>query len=174
MSFNQPWAAKAAKRIGANIVVGALLTAIVGALCVATAGALLGWILDIRSTPPSWDSGFLGPGLFIGLFLGAWSGVLGALLGAVAACAARPGALFAPLAILKRVALGQLLGTLGALSSYLFYALIIAQTQNQSFVGSVEDNLILALIGVPITMNCGAIAGALWKRTNPTTALAVN
>lgn len=174
MLFKQPWAAIAAKRIGAGIVVSAILTGIIGALCVATAGALLGWILDIRSTPPSWDSGFLGPGLFIGLFLGAWSGVLGALFGGVAAFTARPVHIFAPLEVIKRVALGQLLGTLGALSSYLFYALILTQTQGQSFVETVEDNLILALVGVPILMNCGAIAGALWKRADAPTAMAVN
>ena len=106
----------------------------------------------------------MGPGLFIGLTLGAWSGLFGALVGGVAASNARPGALLAPLAIIKRVALGQLLGTLAALSSYLILALAIAQLNAQPFIGSVEGGLVVALIGVPVLMNCGAIAGALWKR----------
>ena len=164
MFFHQNWAAKAARSIAANLVVGAIITAIVGALCVGAAGALLGGIMDIRSTPASWDGGFLGPGLFLGLYLGAWSGILGAMFGGVAALTARADARFASLAILKRVALGQLLGTLAALSSYLIFALAIAQLNAQPFVGTVEDNLELAIFGVPILMNCGAIAGALWQR----------
>lgn len=174
MFFPQIWAAKAAKRIAANIVGGAILTSLIGALCVATAGAFFGWMMDLRSTPPSWDSGFLGPGLFLGLFLGAWSGFLGALIGGVAAFGARPGAMFAPLSIIKRMALGQVLGTLGALSFYLVFALALAQLNAQPFVGTVEDNLELAIWGVPILMNCGAIAGALWKRADSTIMLAVN
>ena len=164
MFFKHSWAAMAAQRIGANIIVGAITTAIGGALCVGAAGALLGWILDIRSTPATWDGGFMGPGLFIGLTLGAWSGIIGAIVGAVAASNARPACAFAPLALVKRVALGQLLGTLAALSSYLVLALAIAQFNGDPFVGTVEDNLELAIYGVPLLMNCGAIAGALWKR----------
>lgn len=174
MFFHQPWAAKAAMRIGANIIVGAMLTAIVGALCVGAAGALLGGIVDIRSTPSSRDDGFLAIGLCFGLFLGTWSGILGAVIGGVAALTARPGRLFAPLTIIKRVALGQLFRTLGALSSYLVFALVMAQLNAQPFIWAVEESLFWALIGVPILMNCGAIAGALWKRANAPIKLAVN
>ena len=174
MFFKHNWAAMAAKRISAGILGGALIIATVGALCVGAAGALLGAILDIRSTPATWDGGFMGPGLFLGLYLGAWSGILGAGVGGVAAVGARPGALLAPLAILKRVALGQSLGTLAALSSYLVLALLIAQLNAQSFVGTVEDNIEMAIYGVPVLMNCGAIAGALWKRADATMGLAAN
>lgn len=171
--FHQTWAFKAAKRVGANVFVGAITTSFMGALCVATAGALLGWILDLRSTPATWDGGFLGPGLFLGLYLGAWSGITGAIVGGVAALAARPGATSAPLIVIKRVAFGQVLGTLIALSFYLIFACAIAQFNGESFVGTVEDHLELAIYGVPITMNCGAIAGALWKRAEAPTMLAV-
>ena len=164
MSLSQSWIAKFAGRVLANALLGGIFVAITGALCVATSGALFGWILDIRSTPATWDGGFMGPGLFLGLSLGAWSGILGALVGGVAASKARPGALLAPLSVLKRVALGQLLGTLAALSSYLIFALAVAQLNAQPFVGTVEDNLELAIFGVPILMNCGAIVGALWQR----------
>ena len=164
MSLSQHWVLKVFGRVLTNAIVSGVVIAIIGALCVATAGALLGWILDIRSTPAIWDGGFFGAGLFLGLCLGAWSGILGALVGGVAASKARPGALLAPLSVLKRVALGQLLGTLAALSSYLIFALAVAQLNAQPFVGTVEDNLDLAICGVPVLMNCGAIAGALWKR----------
>ena len=172
MFFKYPWAALAAKRIGAGIIVGAITTAIVGALCVGAAGALLGAILDIRSTPATWDGGFMGPGLFLGLHLGAWSGIWGAIVGGVAAFGARPGALLAPLSILKRVALGQLLATLGALSFYLILALVIAHVNGRTFVAAVEENLVLAIFGGPILMNCGAIVGALFKRADTTMMLA--
>ena len=174
MFFSQNWVFGAAKRIGANVIIGAILTAIVGAGCVGAAGALLGAILDIRSTPATWDGGFLGLGLFLGFYLGAWSGIFGALVGGVAASSAPTNRTFAPLAIFKRVALGQLLGTLAALSSYLILALAIAQFNGDPFVGTVEDNLELAIYAVPVLMNCGAIAGALWKRADATNALAVN
>ena len=152
-----------------NAIVGGVVIAITGALCVATSGALFGWMMDIRSTPAIWDGGFMGSGLFLGLYLGAWSGFVGLIVGGVAASKARPGALLAPLSILKSVALGQLLGTLAALSSYLIFALAIAQIKGNSFTGTVEDNLELAIYGVPITMVCGAIAGALWKRADGAT-----
>ena len=66
-------------------------------------------------------------------------------------------------AVIKRVALGQLLGTVGAISSYLVLAWAIARFNGAPFLGTVEDNLDLAILAAPITMICGAIAGALWK-----------
>ena len=162
--FWQPWAIKAAQRVGANLIIGALLTALVGALCVGTAGAIIGAIMDIRSTPPAWSLGFSAAGADVGMTLGSWSGILGALIFGIAALTARPGRLFAPITAIKRVALGQFLGTLGALSTYLLAAAFIAQTRGQSFVVTVEDNALIILVGAPLMMLCGAIAGALWRR----------
>ena len=166
MFFHHPWAAKAAKRIGANLVVGALLTALMGALCVGAAGAVIGGIMDIRSTPPAWSLGFSAAGASLGMTLGSWSGILGAVIFGIAALTAHPGRFFAPIIAIKRVALGQFLGTLGALSTYLLAAMFIAQTRGQLFVATVEDNAVIILIGAPLMMLCGAIAGALWKRAD--------
>ena len=165
MSISQHWIFRVFERVLTNAILGGVVAAVTGALCVATAGAFFGWMMDIRSTPPSWDSGFLFPGAWVGARLGVWSGLIGALAGAVAAWgdnSTRPMATLR--ALLNRVALGQLLATLGAVSSYLLLALVIAQLNAQPFIDTVEDNLELAIIGVPITMICGAIAGAIWKR----------
>ena len=175
MFFSQPWAARAAQRIGANIVVGAIVTAIVGALCVATAGALFGWMLDIRSTPPSWDSGFLFPGAWLGAYLGSFSGIVGALAAAVAALGGKPDdSVGPPRALLRNLAMGQLFGTLGAVSSYLLFAFGVAQWNGDPFIGTVEDNLELIIWGAPALMISGAILGALWKRADATTTLVAN
>ena len=167
MSIYQHWIFRVLGRVLTNAIVGGVVAAIAGALCVATAGAFFGWIMDLRSTPPSWDSGFLFPGAWVGARLGVWSGFIGAIVGGVAALgdnSTRP--LEKLRALLNRVALGQLLATLGAVSSYLLLALVIAQIKGDPFTGTVEDNLELAIYGVPVSMVCGAIAGALWKRAD--------
>ncbi len=170
MSLSQHWFFRVFGRVLTGALFGGVVTAITGALCVATAGALLGWMMDLRSTPPSWDNGFILPGAFAGVYLGVWSGLIGAIVGAVAALGDNSTRPLATLrALLSRVALGQLLATLGAVSSYLLLALVIAQIKGDPFTGTVEDNLELAIYGVPITMVCGAIAGALWKRADGAT-----
>ena len=164
MSISQSWIAKFAGRVLASAFVGGLVAAIVGALCVGTAGVLFGWMLDIRSTPPSWDSGFLFPGAWLGAYLGSYSGVIGALAGGVAASGGKPTtSVVPPRALLRNIALGQVFGTMGAVSSYLIFALALAQLNAQSFVGTVEDQLDLILWGAPVMTICGAIMGALWK-----------
>lgn len=174
MQSNNNWLGRAVLRAGVNLIVGGIITAIVGALCVGTAGGFLGYLLDLRGTPATWDGGFIVLGFIIGAAWGAWSGIVGAIIFGVAASKAKPGRFFAPLALIKRVALGQLLGTLGALSSYLVFALAVAQFNGDPFIGTVEDHLELAMFGAPITMVCGAIAGALWKRAGATMAMAAN
>ncbi len=164
MSISQSWIAKFVGRVLASAFIGGFFVAIMGALSVATAGALFGFILDIRSTPPRWDSGFLFPGAWLGANLGSYSGFVGALAGAVAAFDGKPESSIVPSrALLRNLALGQLFGMLGAVSSYLLFAFVIAQFSGAPLVGTVEDNLELAIYGVPILMICGAIAGALWK-----------
>ena len=165
MSISQNWVAKFAGRVLISAFLGGLFTALIGALSVATAGALFGWILDLRSTPPVWDSGFLFPGAWIGAYLGSYSGIVGFIAAAVAALASKPETSIVPARVLRRnLALGQLLGTFGAVSSYLLFAFAVAQFNGDSFVGTVENHLDVALYGVPALMICGAIMGALWKR----------
>ena len=165
MQSHHNWLARAALRIGAHLVLGAASAAIVGALCIGAAGALIGGIMDIRSTPPSWSNGFGFVGAWLGLYLGAFGGLVGALSASVVAFDSKSRTSFAPLrAMLARVALGQLLGTVGALSCYFVWVLFLMQTRLQPFVGTVEDNVEFILWGAPLTMICGAIAGALWKR----------
>lgn len=164
MQSNNNWLGRAVLRTGINLIVGALLTAIVGALCVGAAGAFLGYLLDLRSTPATWDGGFIVLGFIIGAAWGAWSGIVGALIFGIAASGAKPGRFFAPLALIKRVALGQTVGTLCALSSYLVFALAVAQFNGDPFIGTVEDNFELVMFGAPISMICGAIAGAILGR----------
>ena len=165
MSISQSWIAKFAGRILASALIGGFFAAITGALCVGAAGALFGWILDIRSTPPVWDSGFLFPGAWLGATLGSYSGFVGLIAGAVAAFGGKPKTSIAPpRALLRNIALGQIFGTIGAISSYLLIALAVVQFNGAPFVGTVEDNLELVICGAPIMAFCGAIAGALWKR----------
>lgn len=164
MSLQHSWAPKFAFRFGANVIVGALLTSIIGALCVGAAGALFGWMLDLRSTPPSWDSGFLFPAVWLGAYLGSYSGIVGASA-AVAASGAKPdSSIMPPRALLRNIALGQLFGTACAVSSYLLFAFCVAQFNGEPFVATVEDHLDLIIWGAPTLAICGSIAGALWKR----------
>ena len=165
MSLSQSWIAKVAGRVVASALIGGFVIAITGALCIATAGALFGWILDIRSTPPRFDVGFLFPGAWLGATLGSYSGFVGFMAGAVAAWRGKPDtSIVPPLALLRNIALGQLFGTVSAVSSYLVFALSVAQLNTQSFVGTVEDNLELIIWGAPILAIFGAIAGAMSRR----------
>ena len=165
MLLSRNWVAKFAGRVLAGAFLGGLFVAIVGALSVATAGALFGWMLDLRSTPPGGESGFLWPGAWLGAYLGSFGGFVGLFAGAVAALGGKPDtSVLPPRDLLRNIALGQLAGTLGAVSSYLIFALAVAQFNGEPFVGTVEDHLELIIYGAPILMICGAIAGALWKR----------
>ncbi len=167
MTISQNWFAKFAGRVAANALIGGLLTALVGALCGGATSALLCYLLSLRGAPAAWDDGMtelIALQFIIGACLGAWSGIAGAFIFGATAATSGPGRLLAPLALVKRVALGQLLGALAALSSYLTFAWALAQFNAWPFLGTVEDNLELAIWGVPVTMIFGAIAGALWKR----------
>lgn len=166
MLLSRNWVAKFAGRVLVSALIGGFFTAIVGALCGATAGALFGWILDIRSTPPSWDGEFLLPGAWLVAYLGSFSGFVGLFAGAVAAFDGKPASSIVPRALLRNLALGQLFGTGGAVSSYLLFAVAVAVAQfsGDPFVGIVEDNLELVIWGAPILMICGAVAGAIFRR----------
>ena len=166
MLTSNGWLARAAMRLGAHLVCGGVTSALVGALCVGATGALLGWIMDIDSTPPSWDSGYLFPGAWLGAYLGCGGGIVGAFAAGAVAFDERARHSLAPLrATLMRVALGQSAGTLGALSCYFLLVMWLVFRRAQPFVGTVEDNLDLIIPGAPCAMICGAIAGALWKKS---------
>ena len=167
MPTTNSWLARAATRLSAHLVCGALVSAIVGALCIGAMGALLGWIMDIDSTPPSWDSGYLFPGAWLGAYLGCFGGIIGAVAAGAVAFDERARHSWAPLrATLMRVALGQIAGTIGALSCYFLLVMVLVFRRAQPFVGTVEDNLDLMIWGAPMLMICGAIAGTISRRAS--------
>ena len=126
------------------------------------AGAAIGVILDVASTPATWNGGFMMPGAFVGMSLGAWSGILGVIIFGVSAAKAGPGRCIREFtALCARVSLGQFAGTLAALTCYLAMALVISQIKTQPFIGTVEDNADWIVWGAPALMMCGALAGAL-------------
>ena len=99
-----------------------------------------------------------GAGLFVG-------GLVGATIFGVAAFKAPPGRFYAPIeSLVGRVMLGQIAGTLGAIS---FFGALVAfkmLTQGQSLLDSTDSDLNILFLGTPALMICGAIAGALSKR----------
>lgn len=165
------WAAKVAGRVAANAFLGGLLVGVVGALCLGTAAYGLGTLMDYlylslpgakisrmtsmaRLLPPTG----IGAGFFGGGFVGASIFVL-------AASKAPPGRFFAPLsALIGRVALGQIAGTLGALTFFAAVEAFKIQLQNQSLLRVMNGDAKFIALGAPALMICGAIAGALSKR----------
>lgn len=150
------------RRVVSHAVSGALASALVGALCVGAAGALCGWIMDLSSRPATWDDGFKLVGFLLGATLGSYGGIVGALFCGWAGFAAPPNrALLPPRALLNRIALGQIAGTLLAGATFFLWALAQSQNSGQSFGHIVEAELLLIICAAPALMICGAIAGAL-------------
>ncbi len=161
--MNNRWAGKLAGRVLCNALAGGVLVAIVGAFCLGIAGASAFAVLDFLVYGKV--MGGMQHGFRLSSFGSAIGFVLGLLIFGIAAVKTPPGRLFAPLQrFVGRVALGQLLGTLGALSFFAVLVVAKAQLQNQSLAKTVSADLIFIAFGVPITMICGAIAGALSKR----------
>ena len=161
--MNANWVAHLAGRIAANALVGAIAAAIVGALCVASAGfgLGLGWSYNTRETA------FVGG--YIGIVLGAASGALaGLFIFGIAAARAGPGKTLQPLrALFKGVSLGQLAGTLSAATAFWAFEFVSGLIFNQPWDYGASADVFWVLLGAPLLMMCGAIAGALWKRRAP-------
>ena len=154
------------RRFAGHLVLGALATALVGALCVGTLGALCGWVMDLSSRPATWDDGFRFAGFGLGITLGAFGGIVGALFCGWAGLVAPPNrALLPPRALLGRIALGQVAGTLLAGATFVLWVLVQSQNTGQSFGRVLEDEVFLLLWAAPALMICGAIAGALCAPT---------
>ena len=148
------------QRILANAFAGGFHFAGVGSACGLLAGALTGLFHG------GWPGGFTGA--FFGVPMGLLSGIPGSLIYAVAAARAEPGDALQPMKEIKdRVAIGQLLGTVGAASSFAMVELFRIYAQRITNSQGIDDSLLFMLIA-PALMICGAIAGALWKRTNAT------
>ena len=156
------WAWFLAKRVAVHVIAGALATALVGALCVGAAGAVTGWILDLRSTPATWDDGFTLVGALLGLTWGAYSGVVGAIICGWAGLTAPPSrSLWPARALLRHPILGQVAGTGLASATFFAWELVQAQLTGPAFGRGVERDVGWILFGAPALMLCGAIAGAL-------------
>ena len=157
-------------RVLANALVGGFAVAIVGALCSGAAGSFLTFIISLVT-------GEFGIGMIFGKLtvfgatLGLVSGVIGIFIFAIAAWSAAVGPLLMPFCELKqRVFLGQLLGTLLASASFFVFEFLKSNLQNVAFADELKNEGHYLLLGAPISMICGAIAGALTKRDLPQSA----
>ena len=112
------------------------------------------------------------------LFSGASTGlIVGILVGVfiygVATFQTPFGRIFAPISeLIGCVAIGQVVGTLGALTFFGAAAVFKTQVQGQSLFNAIAggyDDIYLNIIslGTILLMICGAIAGALTKRDLP-------
>ena len=163
MNRENRWAAKWVARVGWNALAGGALVGIVGAFCIGAAGALVGAVYARHMGATFLDGARVGG--YVGVILGAMCGVIGVLIFGVAAFRSAPGRLFAPFLQLRgRVALGQFLGTVDALSFFFAVEWAKSQLQNQSFGQGIAEDLKWIQWGAPALMVCGAIAGALSKR----------
>ena len=157
------WAAKFVARVVWNALAGGFLFAVVGALCLGAGGWLTGTIIDFSKITGEGPV-YARMGARLGIHSGAVCGVFGVFIFGVAAFRA-PGEFFAPLRALGgRVALGQVLGTLGAASSFFLFEFLVAQLPGQNFALNVFRDAFVLSLAAPVVMLCGAIAGALSKR----------
>ena len=162
--MNNRWMARVAARVLANALAGGVLFALLGALCIGSGGWLTGAIIDFSGVTGEGPV-YARQGAQMGVYLGVVSGVVGVLVFGIAALKAAPGELFAPLRALGgRVALGQVLGTLGAATFFFLFEAVQSHLQSQPFGFKVFGGAILIMFGAPVLMICGAIAGALSKR----------
>ena len=161
---------KLAGRVLVNAVIGGVITALMGAACMAAARGIVGAIIN--------HSGKRGGGggnsaVFacgrLGAIIGLTGGLVGMLIFAVSAARTASLPLFTPLRSLAgRVALGQVVGTLGCATSFLLAAFVISQSQTRPLKLVIFENWLWLCGGAPLLMMCGA--GALTKRDSPKTA----
>ena len=170
MKSDARWMRILASRVLANVIIGGLAFAFVGALCGGAAGSFLTFIVSIAV-------GEFGIGMAFGQLtmfdavLGFASGIVGAFIFGVAAWRAKPSQLLTPFYELRRrVFLGQMTGTLLACVSFFSFVVIKMNLQNITLGDSIGYDGIYLLLGAPILMICGAIAGALTKRDLPKVA----
>ena len=162
MNSDARWIKVLAWRLVVNTFIGTVAAGIAGELALGLAGISIAAAFAI--VPAPWSDELA----LRAVWFGAASG---ALIFVIATLKSAPGEIIAPVrALLGRVILGQLAGTLLACSAFLAFEILKAQTQPLSLAKSIGyDAFMLTWFGPPI-MACGAIAGALTKRDWPETA----
>ena len=149
-------------RIVVNAILGTLATAIVGELCLGFAGIVITAAASLALNP--WSDALAVQGFL-------FNAAAGALIFVVATLKSAPGEIIAPVrALLGRVVLGQIAGTLITGSAFLAFAIVKAQFQPLLFATSVVYDAFLLTKFAPLIVACGAIAGALIKRDLPQSA----
>ncbi len=162
MKSDARWMTVLAWRVVVNTVVGTLVTAIIGELCVGFAGIFIVWAFSISPDPFS-------DALAVKGF--SFNAVAAALIFGIATFKSAPGDIIEPVrALLGRIVLGQIVGTLLVCSAFLAFELLKAQMQPLPIAKSIAyDAFMLEWFGPPIVACC-AIAGALTKRPAPQSA----
>lgn len=156
------WITKLAARVILNGLAGGALFAVVGAFCIGLAGGIVGTVLDYFSVAGGGNA-FIGA--YIGFGLGALSGVCGVIIFGIAAFKIPSHRGLAPLRFLAaRVIVGQVVGTIGAVTFFLFVETAKTRALGQPLSQGISEDLLWILFGAPILMICGAIAGALSQR----------
>ena len=141
----------------ANALAGGLAFAIVGAFC----GALTGFVTEVAAK----DLEYAFAVAAYGAMVGAICGVVGVFIHFIVAATARPEKPWRGFVRLTaRIAIGQLLGTLGIITAFLAFNLISSQINNESFSRAVNENWVFIMYSAPALMIIGAIAGAVFKR----------
>lgn len=102
---------------------------------------------------------------FYGAIVDAACGIVGVFIPLIGAVAAAPGNFWRPLFYLApHVAVGQMCGTLLAITSFFAYEFVDARFHHTDFSTIVREDMIFFCLFAPILMICGAIAAALSKR----------
>ena len=166
MKSDARWMAKLACRILVNALIGGTTFAFVGAFCIGATGGLIGTILDYAGMLGAREEGGFGfLGAFVGAKLGFLSGTIGVIILIITTIHAMPGRLLKPFnIIIGRLILGQILGTMGAFTSFMVFELAKTLVMGRGLAQNINDDLTWILLGAPASMICGAIAGALSKR----------
>ena len=170
MKNDARWIAMWAWRVLANALVGGFATAMVGALCGGAVGSFITFVISLLLGEFGIDMIF-GKLTVFGATLGLASGIVGLFIFAIAAWRATPNHFLMPFRELKRrVFLGQALATLLVCASFVVFEFLKSNLQNISFAAQLINEGHYLLVGAPILMICGAIAGALSKRDWPKVA----
>ena len=156
------WVALLIGRVISYALLGGLGAALVGAICIGAAGASIG---AIDSSPGTFSGRELvWIGFVFGVSLGgSGGGIAGVLIFAIQGFrSASRRSFLPPRSLLRSIALGQIVATLGVCSSFFALELVLSQINNQPFYQAVGQHLIWIMFGAPAVMVCGAIAGAIW------------
>lgn len=140
----------------ANAILGGVEFAIVGACCGAVTGFTLGLFFE-----GSLDNAF--GGAAVGSTIGAACGILSVPVRGFHALFAPPDEFLQPcFDLIPRLALGQVWGTIVALTG--FFAFELVRSNGVSFAEAVERDAMLMILFAPALMIIGAGMAAIFKR----------